>query len=615
MNRTRFLWVMIFSLILGFAGLNMASRIMLDGARIDLTERGLYQLSEGTQDVLDRLDEPMSLDFYYSRADAAGYPEVRAYGARVRELLRTLAARSGGALRLEEIDPAPFSPDEDAAIASGLQPVPVEGGGQIFFGLVGRNAVDDARIIAFFDPQDEARLEYEIVRLIAELERARTPHLAIISDLPFAPDREGRSGNRIIDELGATYQLSWLEPEFDAIPDDADALLVIHPPLMSESQLYLVDQFILTRGRALVAVDPMAHLALKPGPDGLPPLNAQRATDLGRLFASWGVLYDRNAVAMDAETGLPVQIIEGGRTRMRAYPLWFSVPPSGLNQTLPSLAGLSRSVNLGAPGVLGFDDQSGLSVTALLSTSAQAARLDADIAASSPSPEDLMRGFEADPDAPLTLGLLLDGVLQTAFADGPPAEDGAPLNRAHLDESTGPGEVIVLADVDLFDPAFFLRADPVQGEQVVADNLALVLNLVDRLAGDRALVSLRSRSGSERPMTRVEDLRTRAEARYLTLQDSLQAELSEAEGRLDELTRLGRASALGGAGSDDAAEADALRLQILDARERLREIERGFRVEIDALENRLLLWTLWLPPLVVLAFGVIAALVRRRRRA
>ncbi|WP_273144523.1 GldG family protein [Oceanicaulis alexandrii] len=615
MNRTRFLWVMIFSLILGFAGLNMASRILLDGARIDLTERGLYQLSEGTQDVLDRLDEPMSLDFYYSRADAAGYPEVRAYGARVRELLRTLAARSGGALRLEEIDPAPFSPEEDAAIASGLQPVPVEGGGQIFFGLVGRNAVDDARIIAFFDPQDEARLEYEIVRLIAELERARTPHLAIISDLPFAPDREGRSGNRIIDELGATYQLSWLEPDFDAIPDDADAVLVIHPPLMSETQLYLLDQFILARGRALVAVDPMAHLALKPGPDGLPPLNAQRATDLGRLFASWGVLYDRNAVAMDAETGLPVQIIEGGRTRMRAYPLWFSVPPSGLNQTLPSLAGLSRSVNLGAPGVLGFDGESGLSVTPLLSTSVQAARLDADIAASSPSPEELMRGFEADPDAPLSLGLLLNGVLPSAFADGPPAEDGAPLNRTHLDESTGPGEVIVLADVDLFDPAFFLRADPVQGEQVVADNLALVLNLVDRLAGDRALVSLRSRSSSNRPMTRVDDLRTRAEARYLTLQDTLQAELNEAEGRLDELTRLGRASALGGAGSDDAAEADALRLQILDARERLREIERGFRVEIDALENRLLLWTLWLPPLVVLAFGVSAALVRRRRRA
>lgn len=615
MSRTRFLWAMIASLILGFAGLNMASRLLLDGARLDLTERSLYALSEGTRDVLDRLDEPMTLDFYYSRADAAGYPELRAYGARVRELLRTLSARSGGALRLEEIDPAPFSPEEDAAISAGLQPVPVEGGGQIFFGLVGRNAVDEARIIAFFDPQDEARLEYEIVRLIAELERARTPHLAIISDLPFAPDRDGRSGNRIIDELGATYRLSWLEPDFEIIPEDADALLVIHPPVLSERQLYRIDQFTLARGRVMVAVDPMAHLALKPGPDGLPPLNAQRATDLPRLFASWGVLYDRNTVGMDGETGLPVQIVEAGRTRMRAYPLWFSVPPAGLNQSLPGLAGLSRAVNLGSPGVLGFEPETGLNATALLSTSAQGARLDADIAASSPSPEELMRGFEPAPDAPLQLGLLLDGQFRTAFPDGPPVDEGAPITTEHLDQGVGAGEVIVLADVDLFDPAFYLRADPVQGEQVVADNLSLVLNLVDRLAGDRALVTLRSRSRSDRPMTRVDALRTEAEARYLTLQDNLQAELSEAEGRLEELTRLGRASALGGAGSADAAEADALRAQILDARERLREIERGFRVEIDALENQLLLWTLWLPPLAVLVLGVIAAVWRRRHRS
>jgi ABC-2 type transport system permease protein len=49
-----------------------------------------------------------------------------------------------------------------------------------------------AGVIALFDPSDEARLEYAIIRAIAELERARTPHIAIISDLPFAPDFNGR---------------------------------------------------------------------------------------------------------------------------------------------------------------------------------------------------------------------------------------------------------------------------------------------------------------------------------------------------------------------------------------------------------------------------------------
>jgi ABC-2 type transport system permease protein len=83
--------------------------------------------------------------------------------------------------------------------------------GRSSFGLVGRNAVDESRIIALFDPNNEARLEYEIIRAIAELERARTPHIAIISDLPFAPDLDGVSANPIVNELARTYQISWLE--------------------------------------------------------------------------------------------------------------------------------------------------------------------------------------------------------------------------------------------------------------------------------------------------------------------------------------------------------------------------------------------------------------------
>lgn len=614
MSGPRFLLVMIASLIVGFAGLNLFAGATLDGLRLDLTERGLYQLSPGTREVLARIDEPVELNFYYSRTEAARYPAIRAYGARVREMLRTISARSGGRVRLEEIDPAPFSEAEDAAIAAGLEPIPTEDGGQIFFGLTGRNAVDDQRVIAFFDPVEEARLEYEIVRTLAELERAHIPKIAVISDLPFAPDRDGNSANRIINELSAAFDVDWLEDDFEAIPDDADALFLLHPAPMSEDQSYLVDQFAMTRGRVLALVDPMAHVALKPGPDGLPPVNANRASTLGRLFASWGVAYDVNTTAMDARNGLPVQIVEGGRTRMRAYPLWFTVTPSQMNADLPAVAALSRGVNLGSPGVLeglpGFEDR----FTPVMTTSEAAARLDSDRAAASPAPEELMRQLDPAPDAPLTLAARITGPFQTAFADGPPAGDINLDPGAHVEASSADAEIIVIADADLLDPAFYLRRDPSVGEQVVADNPALILNLADRLAGDPALVSLRSRAGSQRPMVRVEALRADAEARYLALQDELQSELSEAEARLDDLTRQGRASALGGAGAADSAQAEALRTRIIRAREQLREIERGFRVEIDALERALMIWTVWIPPLLVIFCAALFTLIRTRRR-
>ncbi len=611
MSRSVYLAVMLIVLICGFVGLNWTVRSHGEGVRLDLTERSLYQLSPGARDVLARLDEPVQIDFYFSRREAAQYPAIRAYGARVREMLRTVAAEAGGGVRLNEIDPDPFSANEDAAIAAGLQPIPTDDGGQIFFGLVGRNAVDETRVIALFDPNNEARLEYEIIRAIAELERARTPHIAIISDLPFAPDRDGQSANPIINELARTYQVTWLERDFEALPDDADALFLLHPAPLSEAQLYAVDQFALTRGRVLALIDPMAHVALKPGPDGLPPINAERASNLAPLLTSWGVSYDMNTVAMDAEAGLPVQIVESGRTRMRAYPLWFTVQPSGMNTDLPATLSLSLGVNLGSPGEVSPLPEATTRFAPLLATTAAAGRLDADIAASSPPPETLLRDFSPAEDAPLVLAAQLSGVFPTAFAGGPP-ETAPVTSNGHVSQSQGPGEIILIADADLLDPAFYLSGDGLGGEQLAADNPTLILNLADRLAGDRALVGLRSRAGSARPMERVEALRSDAEARYRTLQEELEAELLEAETRLATLNADGRTSALGGASTDDQAEARALRERILDARARLREIERGFRVEIDALEESLMLWTIWVPPLfvIVLAGGM---LVSRRR--
>lgn len=612
MNPARLLALVCAGLVAGFLGVNLLASVLADGVRLDLTEGRLYRLSPGTIEVVNRLEEPVTLTFYYSRGAAARYPALRAYGARVRELLRGLAARSGGRIQLAEVDPQPFSEAEDAAIAAGIEAVQTEDGGQLFFGLAGTNTVDGQRVIAFFDPAEEARLEYEIVRVIAELERAQTPVIAIISSLPFAPGPDGRSANPVIDALAQAYEVRWLSERFTAIPD-ADALFLLHPPNLSEEQLYLVDQHVLRRGRVLVAIDPLAHLALRTGPDGLPPVNALRTSRLPRLLTRWGAGFDPSYVAMDREHGLPVQVSEAARTRMRAYPLWFAVPPSGLSGDMPATAALSQGVNLGSPGILeplgraeGF--------TALLTTGREGARVDADIAGTSPSPDDLQRNYTPDPHAPLVLAARLSGPVTTAFADGPPVGDIRFEPSAHLD---GPAEaeIIVIADADWLDPAFYVRTDASGTAEIVADNLALALNLADALAGDPALVNLRSRAGSARPMLRVEALRAEAETRFRELQDELRAELADAEGSLARLSAAGEASTLGGAGAANAARAEALRERIVAARAALRDVERGFRREIDALESGLQFWTLWMPPLGVILLAGITTFLRRRRHS
>src|SRR6056297_1149563 len=60
-------------------------------ARIDLTEQKLYTLSEGTQEILRDIDEPIRLRFYYSSRISQELPDIGVYAQRVQELLEEYA--------------------------------------------------------------------------------------------------------------------------------------------------------------------------------------------------------------------------------------------------------------------------------------------------------------------------------------------------------------------------------------------------------------------------------------------------------------------------------------------------------------------------------------------
>ncbi|OLF75387.1 hypothetical protein AWH62_06075 [Maricaulis sp. W15] len=612
MKRPLFLPLMLVSLVLVFlAGNDLAGR-WFSGARLDLTQDGLYRLSEGSLAVMDRLDEPVEWHFYYSRAEAAQYPAIRAYATRVREFLASYADRSGGRIRLNEIDPEPFSPDEDAALEAGLTPMPTDGGDRLFFGLVARNSVDDQAVVPLFREEAEARLEYDLTRLIADIERPARPRLAVLTSLPLSPD-DG-APNTFITELNAAYELVWLGRDFETIPD-ASALLILHPGTLSEGQTYLIDQFALSRGRVVAFIDPLAHMALRPGADGLPPLNARRASDLGPLLTRWGLGYDRESVAMDRQLGLPVEIVESdGRARRRAYPLWFALGQSEISQTDLATATLDLGLNFGSPGWLEIGGLADGQITPLLATSPEGAVLDADIAAGAPGPDALLRDY-MPASSPPVLAVRVTGMIETAFPAGPPAGEIAFDPADHRELSDGPVDIAIVADADWLDDSFYVRTDPGTGTSFVADNLTLALNLIDMAAGDPALVSLRSRTPSLRPMTRVERLRADAEARYVAAQDALETQIADAEARLDRLLGSGQASALlASSRASDREEAMRLRAEILQTRAELRAIERDFRRDIDALNADLQFWTIGVPPALVILFGIVGSIVRRRRR-
>src|SRR3954452_17183477 len=170
-------------------GINMFADARLANVHVDLTRSHIYTLSQGTRQILSGLKEPITLRLFYSRRLGSTVPAYGTYADHVREMLGEYAAASGGRIRLQFYDPEPFSDTEDRALAYGLQGVPVDQGGvQVYFGLAGSNLEDDERTIAFFQPERERFLEFDLTKLIYDLSNPKRPVIGIMSSLQLDGD-------------------------------------------------------------------------------------------------------------------------------------------------------------------------------------------------------------------------------------------------------------------------------------------------------------------------------------------------------------------------------------------------------------------------------------------
>ena len=175
-----------------FVAMNVFASLVLQRARLDLTEGGLYTLSEGTRRVLDAIDEPITLRFYFSRSLSDEIPAFGNYAKRIRELLEHYSSLSGGMLRLKPYNPEPYSVEEDEAVTFGLQGVPVDRSGELaYFGLAATNSTDDQQAIPFFNAEREPFLEYDLTRLIYNLANPEKKVIGVISSLPIHGDPAG----------------------------------------------------------------------------------------------------------------------------------------------------------------------------------------------------------------------------------------------------------------------------------------------------------------------------------------------------------------------------------------------------------------------------------------
>jgi len=614
-------------------GINMFADARLAYVHADLTENHIYTLSPGTRSILRNLKEPITLRLFYSRLLGSTVPVYGSYADRVREMLEEYAAVANGKIRLRFYNPEPFSSVEDQALADGLQGVPVDQAGtQVYFGLAGSNLLDDERTIAFFQPDRERFLEYDLTKLVYDLSSPKRPVVGVMSSLPLdgnpqlmmmSHGQEGGQPFAATELLRQTNQVKMVPTDAQAIDPDIGVLLVAEAQNLSDNTLYAIDQFVMRGGRLMVMVDPWSEtMASQPNPGGMPVTDAH--SDLAKLFKAWGIEFNPNEVVGDLTGAWRVRDPQDQNAQAVNYVAWFNIR-AGINHSDPATADLQQ-VTVASPGFIARAPGAKIDFTPLLTSSAQSGLIPVD-QVKMPDPGKILANFKPE-GGPRVIAARIRGVLHSAFTAPPPEPKGGkrpadfPAYRA---ETSGPADLVVVADSDILADRFWVRISDFFGQQTAlpfSDNGPFVANLVDTLAGGEALIGLRARGDSSRPFTLVNTMQADAEAKFRRTEQALQQHLDDVQKQLQTLRQGSNptdteqpANAQAVITPAQRMAIDAARRDIVETREKLRAVQYDLNRNIDRLENELRAFDIVAVPAVLTLLAIGMGLVRRRQRA
>ena len=574
---------------------SLVNNLMFSSVRVDLTENNLYTLSEGSKEIVDGLEEPINLYFFFSDKVSEDLTPLRAYSDRVREMLEEYALLGGDMVNLSVIDPEPFSEEEDQAAGFGLQAVPVRGGDEVYFGLAGTNAVDGREVIPFFRSEREEFLEYELTRLIYALSVVEKPKMGIYSGLPIGAGIDPQTGQPTQEwvfrrQLAQLFQIEALDAVSDEDLAGIDLLLLVHPKELPEADLYAIDQFVMSGGKLIAFVDPLAEMDRPETPDATPGSNN---SEINLLTSAWGVNLRDGEVLGDPGTALIVNDANGRPVRHVGILGFKSANMSREDIVTAPL----ESINMSTAGILDVDEVDGITVERLVVSSDQAGSLNTSLVRFTRDIGDLQRSFVSSRTA-FAAALRLSGSATSAFPEGLDDAENSSEHRNSTDEL----QVVIVADTDMLSDRLWVRVQNFFGQQIVnafADNGTFISNLVDHLSGSSALITVRSRGQYTRPFEVVEEIRRKAEAEYQQSEEALQSELAETERQLAELESARVEDGVLRLSAEQGAALARFQQEKARIRKELRDVRHQLDRDIEQLGGMLKLSNILLMPLLL----------------
>ena len=426
--------------------------------RLDLTQEGLYTLSDGTREILGGLDDIVTLRLVISdELPTELQPTLRD----VADLVADLRGAADGQLVVENLNP---NDDPESALEARNLGVTQNEFNVLrddafevrrgWFGLALLYA-DRREVIPFINRTDD--LELRLLSAIVKMTTEERPGLAFLTGFGSQGPATFPSFSRAVSER---YDIETIDFEADTVPalnrDSIEIVVVAGPqqPIRGPA-LETIQSFIGAGGAALFLID--KHQV---SPDS--PMMYPVVTGLEDFLQARGVETDAGVILDHSSNAIVSMGPQGFSNVVRRYPLW---PVTVRGDAHPTTRDLNNLSAAWATALTVTDSSvSKLWVTTEAGAIQGAGGIIMPDALLDPNPEDFQT---------LTLAVALD---PAAAGNGESSADGG--------GSATEGRMIVVGDVDYLQEQF-LQANP--------QNLVFTLNSIDWLAQDEALIGIRSK--------------------------------------------------------------------------------------------------------------------------
>jgi len=453
-------------------------------SRLDLTEGKVFSLSQSSKNVVRNLNDRLIVKMYFTK-DLP--PPYNGYARYLKDQLEEYQAYAGGKLKLEMIDPSDEGKEMEAQ-RYGIPPLQVNAMEndkieikKVYMGLA-LLFEDQKEVIPVI--QNVSGLEYELTSAIKRLSTRFLPTIGFLA----GQDEPGINSelSSLNQALSRQYQVRRIDlEEGKTIPSDVNVLIVMGPKKkFSEWGKYALDQFLM-RGGKLAFLLNQIEVDLQQG------VAEKQDLGLDELLHNYGVKINDDLV-------IDLQCNRVGITQRQEGFVYQNV----VNYPYFPVASNFDKNNLIVKdlGTVSFYFASSLNTSPTLSPNIRFIP----IVWSSKNSGAIVSPFDVNPykkfakedfnKSGLVLAATLQGSFKSFFSDKerPPIESGVNTPESTL-SSSPPTRLVVVGDADL------VTDQNISG----TDNLAFFLNMVDWLSQDEALIAIRSKQVTSRPLREI----------------------------------------------------------------------------------------------------------------